>query len=462
MKAPGLDLPATGLPCPYPTPYPPSGEDGHSGRLWTWNALADRARRGNVLVKGPLFIAKVGKAALAVWRLLIRWRGPNGLAWPSRAALAKHAALTVHQVRTALRRLRLLRLVEDAGYLPRGGRERWHYEVLGEPADGRLRAVWVRAAAAREIQRANAHGGKRKGAGRPKGSTAGANQAAPLANQAAPRITKPYPLPPTGGESKARAGARESAIQEDQTMTESNTLGTGAGATLRADFDAAVERATLAGVLPEAPDPQTIRAVRVPPPARLDPEAGMTERVRTLLACYRGAVTARTGKRCGVGLSGDPKRSRYWRALCAAVKALHEHEIAPAAWAAWSVDQWLAKEDGKAPPLPWVWSAKRIAQHRGWFRRTAGDHVAPLVMPRAARDVLTAWDRVLRLLWTEYAGGALDEATVASAVAAVLACPEAHYLDEWRGFARAALREVERAAADMASVSATGEVWLWG
>ncbi len=238
-------------------------------------------------------------------------------------------------------------------------------------------------------------------------------------------------------------------------------IGSGSGAALRAGYEEWLARASDHGLVPEHPRHDGITAQRVPPPARLDPDAGMERKVSILLACYRGAVQARTGKRSGVFLRGGVRKSRYWGALCGSVKALQEHDIAPAAWAAWSVDLWHAKEDKKAPPLMWVWGAKRIEDRRGWFRRTSDDSTAVgLLWADRAKRLVTAWDRMERLLWTEWDGVTTPD--VADALGSVLGVPADRAWDEWRGLHRRALRDIDDATKRLKAASATGEVWLWG
>lgn len=244
---------------------------------------------------------------------------------------------------------------------------------------------------------------------------------------------------------------------------EENTIGTGAGATLRAEFDEALAHAVNVGVMPDDPRREGVTAQRVPPPARLDSSRSMEERVNVLLACYRGALSARMGKRSGVFLRGSVKKSRYWGALCGAVKALEEHDIPPAAWAAWSVDVWHAREDKKAPPLTWVWGAKRIVERRGWFRSASNDFATTtLLWTDSGREVVTARDHAVKLLWTEYSGGPLTEEAVAAALGAVMGASPAQAMTAWHDLVRTALRDGDKAAAQLRSAPATGEVWLWG
>ena len=105
----------------------------------------------------------------------------------------------------------------------------------------------------------------------------------------------------------------------------------------------------------------------VPPPPLLAPAAGPIERAAALLKAYRGAVKSRYGVDPW-GARGPAATHRHYRALVEASEALVERKIAPAAWAAWSCDAWRTFKGGKRPPpIPWVFSAKRIDERAGWF-----------------------------------------------------------------------------------------------
>ena len=85
--------------------------------------------------------------------------------------------------------------------------------------------------------------------------------------------------------------------------------------------------------------------------------------------------------------------------LTSAVALLTSEEIAPAAWAAWSVDVWrdyvASKSNGENPPrLSYVFGAKRLGDHkvRGWFAREGG-------AAAGGRVIFTPEHRALVLRW---------------------------------------------------------------
>lgn len=125
------------------------------------------------------------------------------------------------------------------------------------------------------------------------------------------------------------------------------------------------------------------RLTYLPRPPHLDPDLDDAGRVRWLLTAYRGANGARfVGAR---GLSG-----RVTATMLAGALALTAQGIAPASWAAYSVDRWCycgeveaaaAAAEGRAPrrkrparpPLAWTWSARRMTDEGEAFATWLAD-----------------------------------------------------------------------------------------
>jgi hypothetical protein len=143
---------------------------------------------------------------------------------------------------------------------------------------------------------------------------------------------------------------------------------------------------------PGVPGPLRVHEIArcvVPNPPLLDPRASPEQHARILARWYTGIAERRTGKTCW-SFRGKPlERSRYFGALQSAAKAMVEHEIAPAAWIAWSFDVWEHREKDKLPPPSMVFSAKRIEERRGWFRSCAVDYSGgQQVYVPAARELM--------------------------------------------------------------------------
>ena len=158
----------------------------------------------------------------------------------------------------------------------------------------------------------------------------------------------------------------EEAPRADNLPVEDPALGTSLGGTFPAPQRGETTSSPLPGV-PAFPGHAEVGWPVVPRPPLLDPQAGPIERAAALLKAYRGAVKSRykTDPWHARGYAGTHKA---YRQLVAASEALLERRIPPAAWAAWSCDAWKSFKGGKRPPpIPWVFSVKRIDERAGWY-----------------------------------------------------------------------------------------------
>lgn len=129
----------------------------------------------------------------------------------------------------------------------------------------------------------------------------------------------------------------------------------------------AMPSTTLPGI-PAYPGASLIGLAVVPNPPVLEVEMSDLERAHKLADAYRGAIQARFGQVAWALKRGPLQGSKFYKNLVESAQTLLDHEIAPAAWAAWSCDVWKQYGDKKKPPpVPWVFSAKRIHERRGWF-----------------------------------------------------------------------------------------------
>jgi hypothetical protein len=438
-----------------------------------WTPLRTRLA-GTEVIDGRVLRAKLGASATAVWTTLLSYRQDNGWAWPLRRTLALVAGLTESQVKRALEKLRACGLVEDEGLRRLAGAHTddpvWVWVVLGQPCDAGGRLVRLARKTKAAIERLVPRGGKRPGAGRPVGvvETTPRAKKQPAARAVAVESNctglesnrpvypeRPYhPSPPKGGpgdrvtappaplgglpsgglrprldvvaeiEQRAASPAprkvpKDAAPPPEEPVDETNdpvlgvTLsGSGRGAALHADFLAWVADAVQAGRLLDNPATLGFMGVPLPSPPKLDPSQSMRDRCTQVVRAYRGAIESRYGGRCWVLAQGDIQRSKFFAPLCAAVRALEAHEIAPAAWASWSVDVWRSQESKPTaqPPLLWVFGAKRIDERHGWYRSVTGDgNTQRIVVPAALASLRQRWGRMMRVLWTRYHGGRPDD-----------------------------------------------------
>ena len=109
-----------------------------------------------------------------------------------------------------------------------------------------------------------------------------------------------------------------------------------------------------------------------------------------LVMAYRGAVESRWRKRCYVMAKVmDPSKSAYGNVLTRAVELFQLYEIAPAAWAAWSVDCWRAMGHAAPPAIRWVFAPARIEERVEWFQNEEGAYKGGrVVLCALAQDVV--------------------------------------------------------------------------
>lgn len=104
-------------------------------------------------------------------------------------------------------------------------------------------------------------------------------------------------------------------------------------------------------------------------------------KVKYLIDSYNAAVHTVFGKKSYAFSRGNIRKFKYFNALLLAANTCIEHEIAPEAWAEWSINGLRkGRFKHKPPPITVVFSAKNIVKRRGWFRNTYD-------MPEAKYDV---------------------------------------------------------------------------
>lgn len=200
---------------------------------------------------------------------------------------------------------------------------------------------------------------------------------------------------------------------------------------------------------PAYPSWSAIEPACVPSPLYLDKKEPADKRVERLLGIYRAVVKARTGKPCWIGARGA---TRYRRALVESAEALVKADIPPYAWVLFCCDVWrrYVKGSGDRPPLPWVFSPKRIDRWKGWYGREAASYGGGrMVMGPVLRSLLQR-DAAMRC---ELAGAADAEAT--SSIV------ERHFPEGYAQAMRAARLEANELRARLWQQIARGEV-LWG
>lgn len=164
-----------------------------------------------------------------------------------------------------------------------------------------------------------------------------------------------------------------------------------------------------------------------PNPPLLDEEMGDDERAHALAAAFRGALASRFHEPGWALRRGPIQASKFFRTLVDSATDLLRFEIAPAAWAAWSCDVWKQYNSAaRPPPVPWVFSTKRIAERRGWFAAEEESYMGGRIIMgakkrellerymamRLAIDAEGAWSDPAPVVARFFPGDAFDRAVV--------------------------------------------------
>jgi len=153
------------------------------------------------------------------------------------------------------------------------------------------------------------------------------------------------------------------------------------------------------GGMPPFPGTTVVPPAHIPPPPKLDPAAGPSVLVATLMRAYRQAIRHHHGKECHTLQRGDLRGRPQYAPLLAGARALVEHDIPPLTWAVWSLAIWHGYLGLERWPKPeWVFSEKRIGRMHGWYRE---DHPAGgrLAGPVAAHVELAGrWQEMRNLV----------------------------------------------------------------
>lgn len=146
------------------------------------------------------------------------------------------------------------------------------------------------------------------------------------------------------------------------------------------------------------------KAALVPPPPRVTEDMAPWERVKILVAAYRGGARAILGAKW-TPLSRPGSEKKYLTQLADCAAALERERIAPAEWVAFSLDVWrgvLDKKEARGdksrgrgkrtlPPVAWVFSAKRVDEHANWCLATCPTMGGRLVTGPRWDEFVGAW-----------------------------------------------------------------------
>ena len=150
--------------------------------------------------------------------------------------------------------------------------------------------------------------------------------------------------------------------------------------------------------IPPYPSSSYIGVAKIPAPPIIEEASSDLASVKTMLNVYRGAVEVRYGKKSYAFTRGNIQKSKYWKAFLEAATFLKENEIAPAAWAAFSIGVWGGYMNNKKPPTAnWVFSCKRLEENYSWFDREASSYGGGRILfSKSHSDILRRYSGLKR------------------------------------------------------------------
>lgn len=262
----------------------------------------------------------------------------------------------------------------------------------------------------------NGHGGARKGAGRKKaeiktGSSASEEIKTGVSTEIKKGVhvvlkencsTVPVPSEQEGGVSAAAASLVEEPLAKVIPLPVSADFTTHAEHAF-SQFDPRLDSPEV----PEFPGMDLLEPAVVPSPPKLNSDDPDGSWCMALVRAYRGAVQSRYKVRSGAFRQNNIATSKYAKGLVEAAKKLLEHDIPPAAWAAFSLDVWRKYGEGKGsekpPALQWVFAAKRIEERRGWYKAESSSYTGGRVLfGKSAKELFERYQQMrVGLLCTE-------------------------------------------------------------
>lgn len=391
---------------------------------------------GTIPIERSRFERVVGDNAVAVWDVLCACRDQNGHTTITYKGLQKKCTLNAKQIERALIRLRRSGLVVDL--VKRRQR-------LKRPVEGGMAYVWafprrifgaravchigqvvvVPPSVWRWIREAKSRGGARSGSGRPQRRYDLESENSPekvrMTQSATPRFFQsgvydrkskwgPYIYTTQYANSDLSGDVANFAAQslphdaaaprQDLTLEHApekvGSVDTPAG-DLGTKLGGGGKPPPPAGTygIPPYPGPEVCPPALVPPPPKLPEDLSDLDAARWMVRAYRGAMESRYRKRCWVlGRRGSLEKSKHLQQLIDASALFRELAIAPAGWAAFSIDVWRDRVGKGNPPINWVYQLSRIEEHAGWYRREAPHSSRRAVYSKAAQVMFERYRRM--------------------------------------------------------------------
>lgn len=345
----------------------------------------------------------VGRAGWLVWTTLLGLRDRSGQTHPTRRRVARITALTEPVVAKAMRRLQRLGLVTHLGRqwmkraesLPDKSKGRcvwthawqvtgWFQQPPMKPHAGVIdedlwreraiaeseRLVRVPVRVAERIEKANKHGGHRRGAGRkPMKSLTIKSSVSTYLQTKETSFFRDF-VPQSESLNRAPSRARASfSFSSFKTMSSSKKLtiidpdlGSSVGAAIRP------EPVVWPGIEPPFPGLGVAPCLKIPD-AQVLPSAEFSspkEDQRILLRVYTSVAAKVFGGRWYAGKTKRPRKH-----MRRAAEVFRECNIAPHRWVYWVMMRWEDQGNPGPPPIKNIYSAARIRKNLDWFHSEA-------------------------------------------------------------------------------------------
>lgn len=395
---------------------------------------------GGVWIEPATMERVLGASAWMLWKRWIHVRDQNGVSHASNAYFLSELALSTHQLKRAVSKLRKLGLVKDFGRRSRPG----------APGPRLVRGIYtqkkvfVPVDAWRAMEQCSLNGGPRR-AGQSKrfqiGDYLQRKEARMARKRPSKKVSRSHPgdkqiAPPKSSEKllsfskekdarQARASGgvslnKKSSKRRDKiseaswkavATPESKEAVAGLARVLQVSRSVAptkVFRPTNGydfegrTIVPPMPHSGVVPAAKSPEPPSVPKHASPANRVEFLRNTYRGFILSNYDKIHGSVWRPVEPGSSIWKKLLKAAAMLAEQGIPPAAWCMFAANLWEesgGKGNNRPPPFAWIWNASMIHKYRGWYGKEAGGMLRKkAVHPTRLKQLLRRWEDMRRAI----------------------------------------------------------------
>jgi len=332
---------------------------------------------GTSQVELTSFRETLGLTTFETWVAYLWRRNEDAVSFASARQIAKDKGMPSASVQRACAKLAKLGLLVDAVWAKEPKGTRFKRTVLGDFREGKIS---VPRGTLHALERLPKRGGTRKGAGRKKSPKNGERMCS-LNQVDSPKtgermcslnqVDSPK-TPQNDVQTKVNqvdSPYRQEASKVNQVDSTLKSINLFLKEKMQApDVPEIINLHNNSEELPPYPSANLLSVAKIPRPKLLHENLSDRECVEFMISVYRGAVVSRFKKPCYAFTRGDISKSKYYRGFVSAAGVLKDFEVAPASWAAFSVDAWCDYMTSSKPPgANWVYSAKRLQEKQEWF-----------------------------------------------------------------------------------------------